>query len=164
MASRLKSSDHPQPWFSKKAKGRTTRGKKTVTTLKEGQNWGPQNSQENGHQQSRQQGHEELKGIDSRKRKKSGTAVTASPLDSALRIPENAVADIEEQRRKREEDAAVCGRKVKTVLTTGKRKIVSGAASNDSGEGEGYHPPLTALASGGGPSSPKSAPNQTWTG
>ena len=124
MASRLKLSDHPQPWFSKKkAKGKTTREKKTVTTSTEVQNGGPENEQGNRHQQSRQCGQEEPKGIDSHKQKKSGKAVTASPLDSALRIPENAVADIEEQRRKREEDAAACGRTVKMVLTIRKRKM-----------------------------------------
>ena len=165
MSSRLKSSDHPELWFSKrKTKEQATRQKKHVTTLAAIKDNSHENALKQCPQRGRQRNEAEAREIDSLKRRKSGKAVCASPSDTSLRIPENAVADVEELQRKRERDVAACGRTMRTILTTVKQKIVSHGACNESGDGERYHTAERVLPSGGCPSSPKTTPTQTWTG
>jgi len=121
MSSRLKSTDLPKPWFSSsKGKGKNARQKMFLATASVVRNNNPEDVREQNRTWGRKLAEATPKGGNLGKQKQRGKSVSASAFDASLPIPENVGADVEELCRKREEDAAACGRTMKTIFKSGK--------------------------------------------
>lgn len=113
MVKNLKETDLPEPWFGNKSKA-PTEGQ----GMKKGKGRGKGKNKENA----------------AEKGKNSVTYERTRPAVVAAGRTKNPVADPQELRRKRIEDALACGRVVKTILHPGKRRSSTKIADTESSE------------------------------
>lgn len=152
MVKGLKETDLPEPWFRSKPKQpptpKTSRvtpevmpeqqeleAEATGTCMKKGKGRGKSKKKENP----------TAKGKINVKYDRTG------PADVVLGRTKNPVADLDELRRKRAEDAAACGRVVKTIPHPGKRRIcttVADTESSDRASEDGLAPAEKEVGSG----------------
>jgi hypothetical protein len=135
MVKSLKETDLPEPWFGNKSKGTPApKGARVtselmseqhalevevaVTSMKKGKGRGKGKQRENP----------TVKGKNNLKYDRGG------PANVVLGRPKNQVADPNELRRKRVEDAAACGRLVKTIPHPGKRRGCTPIADTESSD------------------------------
>ena len=79
-------------------------------------------------------------------------------------IPETAVPDVEELRRKTKEDARACGSTVRSALAPSALRTGPAIVRTDSTNNDREVVGGASLPSAVGPSSPKGVWNVTWTG
>ena len=165
MATRSKCNNQPEPWFSKKKTNARIPGQeKKVTSSTAVKEYGCDKLKDHHESKSRRRVEVEPVSLDKSKHKKSRKKKSSSAFNTPFTIPKTAVADVEELRRKREQDVVACGRTVKTVFTASKRKSISPVASGDSSEGGRCGDARTVVLSAAVPCTADDARTPTWAG
>jgi hypothetical protein len=135
MVKGLKDTDLPQPWFAKKSKAlsESKRTKPTSSQLPAAQ---PTEAETEGKGMDigKGRGKGKKKENADAKRKKNIKVGHTGPADVVLGRTKNPVADPTELRRKRMEDAAACGRVVKTIIYPPKRRSCKTTTDTESSE------------------------------
>lgn len=121
MVTKLQEKDQPQAWFKKKtSKVMTTTQKKAASKI-----IAANDKEDNVVAESNTRGRARAKAkprtVPSGKGRKKGQNWPTATADVVVGRTKNPVLDVEELRRKREEDAAACGRVIKTISNAGKQ-------------------------------------------
>ena len=165
MVKSLKDSDLPEPWFGNKSKAPPAPKRQRVTSevmpeqeASEAEATGTCMKKGKGRGRPKKKDNPTAKGKNSVKYDRTG------PATVVLGRTKNPVADPQELRRKRAEDAAACGRVVKTIPRPGNRrscttisdtdtsddKSEDGLAPTEKGLGSVNPPAVKAIALSGG--------------
>ena len=120
MVTRLKAKDMPEPWHSsKKSTSATQVQKSSRSEVLPVEDSNEQNVQEKQKRRGRPPRKSATKLVGAKKRTRP---LPPSAVDVLLSLSQTTVPDVEELRQKRQEDAAACGRVVKTVPALTKTK------------------------------------------
>lgn len=135
MVKSLKESDLPEPWFGNKSKAPPAPKRQRVTSevmpeqeALEAEATGTCMKKGKGRGKGKKKENPTTKGKNNVKYDRTG------PANVVLGRTKNPVADPDELRRKRAEDAAACGRVVKTIPHPGKRRSCTTTADTDSSD------------------------------
>lgn len=135
MVKSLKETDLPEPWFGNKSKAPTAPKRSRVTSKPmlahsalEAEAEGQGMNKGKGHGKGKKKENTAGKGKNNVKYDRT------RPADVVAGRTKNPVADPDELRRKRIEDALACGRVVKTILHPGKRRSCTTIADTESSE------------------------------
>ena len=123
MVTRLKAKDRPEPWHSsRKSTAATEVQKSSRSEVSPAEENNVQNVEGKQKRRGPPAGKSATKVVGATKGTKRRRPLPPSAVDVLLNLSQTTVADVEELRRKRQEDAAACGRVVRTVSALMKTK------------------------------------------
>ena len=124
MATHLKASDQPQPWFSpQNVNDRTARQRRSNVSSSVVEEEITDNRAEGDRKTKQRRSAGKQKSSDGGKGMRKGKGKSTSALDAFLKIADTVVPNVDELRRKREEDAVACGRPVRKFCDPSTQRI-----------------------------------------
>ena len=146
MVTTLQDEDRPEPWLKKRkpvpATTRETRTSAKAVAREETEQDPKASNLPGGSGRGRRKGKPKV--LDTGKGKKKTIPMPAAAVDVVLERAQNPVPDVEELRRKNEEDARACGRVMRTVSNPGTQKLcpMSTASARNENDNDDMRPPV----------------------
>ena len=157
MATRLKAKDMPQPWHSAKKTNSGNRGQNSSgSAVFFAEDCHVPNVQGERKKRGRPPGKSAPKVVPPKKGMKRTRPLPASAVNLLLSLSHNSVANVNELRRKRQEDAEASGRSVRTISPHPRRSSPMAGIGN-AGEEDQNIDAAQAWATEGRPSNPQSS-------
>lgn len=156
MATRLKAKDMPQPWHSAKKTNSGNRGQNSSgSVVLVGEDSHVPNVQGERKKRGRPPGKSAPKVVPPKKGMKRTRPLPASAVDLLLSLSHNSVAEVNELRRKRQQDAEASGRSVRTISPHPRSSLMAGIGN--AGQEDQNIDAAQAWATEGRPSNPQSS-------